>query len=154
MIWQDICLRLGLALVLGIAIGIERQWRSRYVGLRTNTLIAIGSAGLVLFALMLPEGDPTALGRISAQIITGAGFLCAGVIIHEGFAAKGFSTAATLWCSVAVGLFCGMGHFMEAMILAAFIVLANLFLRPVVYLINHKTAGNEAAERPNHANEA
>lgn len=150
MLWEDIIMRLGLALLLGAVIGFERQWRSRYVGLRTNTLIAIGSAALILFALMLPDGDPTALGRISAQIITGAGFLCAGVIIHEGVTVKGFSTAATMWCSAAVGLFCGMGHFLPAVLLAVIIVLANLLLRPVVYFINRKTASGEAKNESPH----
>lgn len=134
--WQEIALRLGVAALLGGAIGIERQWRSHYVGLRTNTLVTIGSAGFMIFALMLPSNDPASAPRIASQVVMGIGFLCAGVIMHEGVNVKGFNTAATLWCSVAVGMFAGTGLFMPACILAAFIILVNLFLRPIVSLIN------------------
>lgn len=77
--------------------------------------------------------------HIVAGIITGVGFLGAGVIIHEGVTVKGFHTAATLWCSVAVGLFAGAGYFIAALILAGFITLVNTLLRPVVYYLNEKT---------------
>jgi putative Mg2+ transporter-C (MgtC) family protein len=137
--WEEFALRLGVALLLGGAIGLERQWRSRYVGLRTNTLVTIGSAAMTAFALMLTKDDPTSIVHIIAGIIAGVGFLGAGVIIHEGTTVKGFSTAATLWCSVAVGLFAGAGYFAHAVVLAAFITLANLLLRPIVHTINAKT---------------
>jgi putative Mg2+ transporter-C (MgtC) family protein len=145
--WEEIAMRLGVALLLGGAIGLERQWRSRYVGLRTNTLLTIGSAAMMIFALMLPTGsDPAGIVHIVAGIITGVGFLGAGVIVKEGMTVKGFNTAATLWCSVAVGLFVGAGFFAAATILTAFIVLVNLFLRPVVYYINAKTDVPNGAE--------
>ena len=147
MTWEEIAMRLGAALLLGSAIGVERQWHSHYVGLRTNTLVTLGSSALMIFALMLPTGDPSGLGRMASQIITGVGFLCAGVIFHEGVTAKGFNTAATLWCSTAVGMFSGMGLFMPAGILATFIILVNLFLRPIVYLINQR-AVSEKPETP------
>lgn len=145
--WEEIAIRLGVALLLGGAIGLERQWRSRYVGLRTNTLLTLGSAAMMIFALMLPSnGDPAGLVHIVAGIITGVGFLGAGVIVKEGVTVKGFNTAATLWCSVAVGLFVGAGFLTAAAVLTAFIVLVNLFLRPVVYYINEKTAVSNGAE--------
>jgi putative Mg2+ transporter-C (MgtC) family protein len=138
--WEELAIRLALALLLGGAIGLERQWRSRYVGLRTNTLVTIGSAAMTAFAMMLTKDDPTSIVHIVAGVIAGVGFLGAGVIIQEGMTVKGFSTAATLWCSVAVGLFAGAGYFSHAVVLAAFITLVNLFLRPIVYFINEKTA--------------
>lgn len=137
--WEELAIRLGLALLLGGAIGLERQWRSRYVGLRTNTLVTIGSAAMMAFSIMLTKDDPTSIVHIVAGIIAGVGFLGAGVIIHEGVTVKGFHTAATLWCSVAVGLFAGAGYFPHAAVLAAFIIAVNLLLRPVVYYINVKT---------------
>ena len=136
-------MRLGVALLLGGAIGVERQWRSHYVGLRTNTLVTIGSAALMIFGLMLPAGDPSGLGRMASQIITGVGFLCAGVIMHEGMTSKGFNTAATLWCSVTVGIFAGSGFFIPAAILAALIIVVNLCFHPLVNYINKKTVAEE-----------
>lgn len=144
--WQDITLRLGVALLLGGAIGLERQWRSRYVGLRTNTLLTIGSAAMMVFGLTLTKDDTASVVHIVSSIITGVGFLGAGVIIQEGMTVKGCNTAATLWCSVAVGLFAGAGYFVPAIILAAFIILVNLFLRPIVYFINEKAATSRGTE--------
>lgn len=138
--WEEIAWRLGCALLLGSAIGLERQWHTRYVGLRTTALVTIGAAAMTLFGSLLPVGsDPSAIVHIIAGIISGVGFLGAGVIIHEGVTVKGFHTAATLWCGVAVGLFAGAGHFMPAIMLAGFIIGINLILRPVVYWINAKT---------------
>lgn len=148
MTWEQITLRLGVALLLGGIIGLERQCRSHYVGLRTNTLITLGSAALIIFALMLPAGDPSSLGRIASQIITGVGFLCAGVIMHEGVNVKGFNTAATLWCSVTVGMFAGIGLFIPASILTVGIILVNLLMLPIVRFIN-RTTTSEGTESIN-----
>ncbi len=140
---EEIILRLGVALLLGGAIGLERQWKSHYVGLRTNTLVAIGSAALMIFGLMIAPHDTEGLSRIASQIITGIGFLCAGVIMHEGVTAKGFNTAATLWCSVAVGMFAGYGLFAPAAILGVIIIAVNLLFRPIDAFINKKTVAED-----------
>jgi len=99
-------LRLGLALVLGSAIGIERQWQQKMAGLRTNALVALGASGFVVFSGLVGEGDPI---RIAAQVVTGIGFLGAGVILREGVNVHGLNTAATLWCSAMVGTIAGAG---------------------------------------------
>ena len=92
-------LNLGAAFLLGGVIGFERQWRQRLAGLRTNTLVALGAATFVLFAGLFPgEGSPT---RVAAQVVSGIGFLGAGIIFKEGFNVSGLNTAATLWCSAA-----------------------------------------------------
>lgn len=145
--WEELAVRLGIALLLGGAIGLERQWRSHYVGLRTNTLVTVGSAAMTAFAMMLTKDDPTSVVHIVAGIIAGVGFLGAGVIIHEGMTVKGFSTAATLWCSVAVGLFVGADYLIHATILAMFIILINLLLRPIVHYINATTKHMEKSGR-------
>ena len=99
--------RIATALVLGVIIGFERQWHRRPAGLRTNALVAVGSAGFVLIsALMNGENSPT---RIAAQVASGIGFLGAGVILREGLSVRGLNTAATLWCSAAVGSLAGLG---------------------------------------------
>jgi hypothetical protein len=92
----DSALRLGLALLLGCAIGFERQWNQKMAGLRTNALVALGASGFVVFSGLVGEGDPT---RIAAQVVTGIGFLGPGVILGEGINVHGLNTAATLWCS-------------------------------------------------------
>jgi putative Mg2+ transporter-C (MgtC) family protein len=141
--WEELAIRLGVALLLGGAIGLERQWSSRYVGLRTNTLVTIGSAAMTDFAMKLPTGDPTVVVHVISGIIAGVGFLGAGVIIHEGTTVKGCSTAATLWCSVAVGLFAGSGYFADAAVLTASVMLVNISLHPIVRFFRRKVADSE-----------
>src|SRR5712672_2536351 len=85
--------RLGLALVLGSAIGFERQRHQKMAGLRTNALVALGACGFVVFSGMVGQGDPT---RVAAQVVSGVGFLGAGVILREGVNVHGVNTAATL----------------------------------------------------------
>lgn len=127
---------LALATLLGGAIGLERQWRQRMAGLRTNTLVAIGAASFVIFASLVPgEGSPT---RVAAQVVSGIGFLGAGIIFREGFNITGLNTAATLWCSAAVGVLAGEGFAAHAAIAAAFVIFANLGMRPLVRLINRQ----------------
>lgn len=84
------------------------------------------------------------MGRIASQIVTGIGFLGAGVIMHEGVNVKGFNTAATLWCSVAVGMFAGTGLFLPAVLLTAIILPVNLFFGPIDSYINRSTIPEEA----------
>lgn len=88
--------RLALSVLLGAFIGVERQWHQKMAGLRTNALVALGSCGFVCFSAMVGVGDPT---RVAAQVVTGIGFLGAGVILREGINVHGLNTAATLWCS-------------------------------------------------------
>src|ERR1700761_2876399 len=104
---EQTAFNLGVATLLGACIGFERQWRQRMAGLRTNTLVAIGAASFVIFASLVPgEGSPT---RVAAQVVSGIGFLGAGIIVREGFNITGLNTAATLWCSAAVGVLAGEG---------------------------------------------
>jgi putative Mg2+ transporter-C (MgtC) family protein len=127
---------LGTATLLGACIGIERQWRQRMAGLRTNTLVAIGAASFVIFEGLFPDdGSPT---RVAAQVVSGIGFLGAGIIFREGLQVSGLNTAATLWCSAAVGLLAGSGHALHAALATGFVVLVNLTLRPLVRLINRQ----------------
>jgi putative Mg2+ transporter-C (MgtC) family protein len=126
-------LQLGLALVLGAAIGIERQWQQKMAGLRTNALVALGASGFVVFSGLVGAGDPT---RVAAQIVTGIGFLGAGVILREGINVHGLNTAATLWCSAMVGTIAGAGFAGPALLAAAFVIGTNLLLRPLVRALN------------------
>jgi putative Mg2+ transporter-C (MgtC) family protein len=120
--------RLFLALLLGAAIGVERQWRQRMAGLRTNTLVSLGAAIFIGMAVRI-GGDAT--GRVASYIVSGIGFLGAGVIMKDGMNVRGLNTAATLWCSAAIGSLAGMGYVPEAVIGTVFILLAHLILRPL-----------------------
>src|SRR6202049_3808827 len=99
---------LAVALSLSAVIGFERQWRNRLAGLRTNTLVALGAASFVTFSALVPgDASPT---RVAAQVVSGIGFLGAGLIFREGLSVRGLNTAATLWCSAAVGVVAGAGY--------------------------------------------
>ncbi len=116
-----------IALVLGALIGLERQWRQRNAGLRTNALVALGASLFVsLSQLATGVGDST---RIAAQVVTGIGFLGAGLMMREGLSVRGLNTAATLWCAGAVGTLAGLGFRAESAIGAAMVVVTHLMLR-------------------------
>jgi len=122
-------LQVGAALLMGLAIGAERQFGQHPAGLRTNALVCVGAALFVsLSRLMAPEGSPT---RIAAQVVSGIGFLGGGVILREGMTVKGMTTAATLWCSAAVGALAGSGYTIHAAIGTGVIVGTNLMLHPM-----------------------
>jgi len=133
---EQTALNLAAAGGLSAVIGFERQWRNRIAGLRTNTLVALGSATFVILAALVP-GD-TSPTRIAAQVVSGIGFLGAGVIFREGLSVRGLNTAATLWCSAAVGVLSGAGFPAHAAVATGFIVFVNLMLRPVVRFINRQ----------------
>jgi putative Mg2+ transporter-C (MgtC) family protein len=127
---------LGAAVALGAVIGFERQWRQRLAGLRTNTLVALGAASFVVFEnLFSTEADLT---RVAAQVVSGIGFLGAGIIFREGLNVRGLNTAATLWCSAAVGVLAGGGALPYAALAAAMVIVVNLLLRPLVQRINRQ----------------
>jgi putative Mg2+ transporter-C (MgtC) family protein len=128
----EMLLRLGAGIGLGsTVIGFERQYRARMAGLRTNALVAVGAT---LFVLLSANGfsgataDPT---RVAAQIVSGIGFLGAGVILRDGLNLRGLNTAATLWCSAAVGALAGAGTFTVALAGTVVVVAVNVALRAV-----------------------
>jgi putative Mg2+ transporter-C (MgtC) family protein len=131
---QD-AVRMLTALGFGAIIGFERQWRQRLAGLRTNTLVSLGAAIFFIFARQFEEADPT---RVAAQVVTGIGFLGAGVISKEGANVRGLNTAATLWCSGAVGLLAGAGYWRHALLAVVLITSINLFMPRLIKLINRQ----------------
>jgi putative Mg2+ transporter-C (MgtC) family protein len=130
MIAVDMFVRVGLATLLGVAIGVERQWRSRMAGLQTMALVSLGAAlFLILGAYSFHgDGDPT---RVAAQIVSGIGFLGAGVIMKQGSSVTGLNTAATLWAAAAVGALAGAWMWREAITGTVVIIAANGFLFPL-----------------------
>jgi len=134
------------AVVLGAAIGFERQWRQRLAGLRTNTLVALGAASFVVFSGLVPgDNSPT---RVAAQVVSGIGFLGAGLIFKEGLSVHGLNTAATLWCSAAVGVLSGAKLPAHAALVAALVIFVNLCLRPLArYIQSQPTQSTELMSR-------
>ena len=127
-------LNLFVAACLGAAIGLERQWRQHLAGLRTNTLVALGAAIFITYARAASDNEGAT--RIAAQVVSGIGFLGAGVIFKEGLNVRGLNTAATLWCSAAVGLLAGEGMGLHGLMAAILVIGANVGLRPLVRSIN------------------
>ena len=134
---QLAALHLITALVCGAIIGSERQMRQRMAGLRTNALVALGAAGYVTFSALYP--NEISQTRVAAQVVSGIGFLGAGIIFRDGFNVHGLNTAATLWCSAAVGLMAGAGALPLAALLTGLVVFVNLGLRPLVKFLKRKT---------------
>ena len=141
----ELVLRVGAGVGLGAAIGLERQWRSKMAGLRTNALVSLGSALFVVMgAYAFGAGDPT---RVAAQVASGIGFLGAGVIIKQGATISGLNTAATLWASAAVGSLAGAGMFAAAGAGTVAVIAANVLLRPLSRALDRNRAlGTEAGE--------
>lgn len=133
---------LALAFVLGAVIGLEREWRQKSAGLRTNTLVSIGSAAFILMSYTI---GGSATGRMASYVISGIGFLGAGVIMKDGLTVRGLNTAATIWCSAAVGSLVGTGLWVEAFVMTVFVTLSHIVLRPVsnqVHRLSFKKSPN------------
>jgi putative Mg2+ transporter-C (MgtC) family protein len=141
MSWIQFSLNLAVAFGLGSLIGAERQWRQRMAGLRTNALVTTGAAMFVMLAMPVAENSI----RVAAQVVSGIGFLGAGVIMREGLTVRGLNTAATLWCSAAVGTLSGSGQVKLAVIGAAGVLLANFGLRPLARLIDRQPSEPDAS---------
>ena len=133
--------RLFLALGLGALIGLERQLRNHDAGLKTNALVATGSAMFVMMATTFSVPD-----RIIGQILPGIGFLGAGMIMRDGLHVRGLNTAATMWCAAAIGTLVGAGERTMATIGAATVVGANIVLRQVAEWIDRRHAASAAKE--------
>ena len=133
-------IRLLICFILSILIGLERQLRHRMVGLRTNVLVCIGAFLFVYLSFGINVSDQT---RIAAQVVSGIGFLGAGVILRDGSKIKGLNTAATLWCVAAIGTLCASGLVIEATIGTIFVLLSNVILRLFSLFIMGKIKASE-----------
>ena len=132
----DTLVSLSAAFILGGLIGFERQYRQRTAGLRTNVLVAVGAAIFVDMANRL--GGAEGAVRVVAYVVSGIGFLGAGVIMREEGNVRGLNTAATLWASAAVGACAGADLILEALLGTLFVLAANTLLRPTVNNINRQ----------------
>ena len=129
----DFALRLAVGVGCGALIGLERQWRARRAGLRTNALVAAGATLFVLYAAATEDTSPT---RVASYVVSGIGFLGGGVILREGVNVRGLNTAATLWCSAAVGVLAASGHVIFTLIGTGTVLAIHVFGRPLGRLID------------------
>jgi putative Mg2+ transporter-C (MgtC) family protein len=135
------------ASVAGGALGIERETSNKSAGLRTNMLVAVGSSVFVMISAYLLEGSDTGdPSRVMGQIVTGIGFLGAGVILHRGTNVKGLTTAATIWCSAALGCLAGFGLYWELAATTVLIIIINTLLRKTDYLFNSKKKNSDKSD--------
>lgn len=117
-----------IGILVGIIIGLERQWQQKLAGVRTTALVSFGACLFVMLSVMMGDTSPT---RVAAQVVSGVGFLAGGVIIRDGYSVSGINTAATLWCSAAVGAIVGAGFPVEGMAASFILMFANIALRGV-----------------------
>ena len=140
----DTLVSLITAFVLGTLIGAERQYRQRTAGLRTNVLVAVGAAAFVDLAMHLSAEEGAV--RVISYVVSGIGFLGAGVIMKQGMDVRGLNTAATLWASAAVGSCAGADMIAQAVALTFFVLAGNTLLRPLVNAINRIPLDEKASE--------
>ena len=127
--------RLLTAALLGALLGFEREVRQKSAGLRTNILIAVGSALFTLMSFEMAESEGADTSRVAAQIVTGIGFLGAGAIMRTGSGVQGLTTAATVWVNAAVGVAAGGGEYHLAFIATGVTLAALLILEPAETVI-------------------
>ena len=128
----DITLRLAVAMLLGGVIGFEREYRAKDAGFRTHFLVALGSA---LFCIVSQFGFGFELkdsSRVAAQVVSGIGFLGAGSIIFQKNVVRGLTTAAGLWVTAAIGLACGTGMYLPAVVTTLMVLIGLEILSAVI----------------------
>ncbi|OLZ65308.1 hypothetical protein AV521_31945 [Streptomyces sp. IMTB 2501] len=134
----DFVTRLATGVACGALIGVERQWRARMAGLRTNALVATGATLFVLYSETVGDaGSPT---RVASYVVSGIGFLGGGVILRDGAGVRGLNTAATLWCSAAVGVLAASGRLALAVLGTVVVLAVHLLLRPAGRLLDRAPA--------------
>ena len=121
-------LNLTIAIVAGMIVGLERQWQQKIAGIRTTALVSFGACMFVTLSVFMAGADSSPT-RIAAQVVSGIGFLAGGVIIRDGFSVSGINTAATIWCSAAIGSIIGAGFRIEGIVAAVMLMLVNIMLR-------------------------
>jgi putative Mg2+ transporter-C (MgtC) family protein len=125
--------QVSVAFVIGAIIGLEREFRSKPAGFRTMILISVGSC---LYTIISKESSPESTDRIASNIVTGIGFIGAGVIFKEGITVNGLTTAALIWVTAALGMAIGYHNYPLAIVVSAIVVITLFVLEPVQRFIN------------------
>jgi len=147
----DFVIRICCAVAFGFLIGLERQLTGHVAGIRTNILVSMGACLFTLFSQLMHAADTT---RIAAQVVTGIGFLCSGIIFKEGLNVRGLNTAATIWCTAAIGVLCSSGLLPHATAAVVILLASNLFFRFVsekIQPLAHFEEGENGASKTTQA---
>lgn len=142
--------RLLCGLLAGVAIGAQREMRNHQAGLTTNALVSVGACVFILISESIIMGAMNSGGpvnndnlRVLSQVVTGIGFLGAGVIMKDGLTIHGLTSAATIWCSAAVGCLCGYGMWKESAIAVAAVLLVNWGLKGIELMLKKRKRGDK-----------
>ena len=131
----EFVINLLISITAGIIVGLERQWQQKLAGIRTTALVSFGSCMFVTLSTFMAGADSSP-SRIAAQVVSGIGFLAGGVIIRDGFSVSGINTAATLWCSAAIGSMIGAGYPVQGIIAAIMLMFMNIVLRSLSHKVD------------------
>jgi uncharacterized membrane protein YhiD involved in acid resistance len=139
-------LPLALAVIFGASIGVERQWHHKSAGIKTNTLVALGAAGFSMLseAGFGPSNNPA---QLAAAVVTGIGFIGAGVIIHRGASVQGVNTAATLWACASMGVAIGSRHYAVGAAVFGAVLIVQLLASGLERVINRHASTSGSRER-------
>ena len=137
MTWSEIALRLGAAVVVGAVIGLDRELRHKPAGFRTIGLVSLGSA-LAVLIVTVTSNDPTVSSRVIQGVLTGIGFLGAGVIMHHRGTVEGLTTAASIWAAAALGAGAGLGAWPPVVIGAALALILLVVAGWIEYRFKHR----------------
>lgn len=133
-----VCLiRILLSLVLGFSIGFERKVRSKEAGIRTHSIVSVGACLFMVISIYGFEGDYDS-ARVAAQIVSGIGFLGAGMIFYHKQMLRGLTTAAGIWTTAAIGMACGAGMYVVSCAVTALIILFQLLMHTKIKLFRTK----------------
>ena len=141
--WVDFMMRILLSISLGFFIGLERQITGHTAGIRINILISMGSCLFLLFPISSGSDE---VYSIASYIVSGVGFLCSGVIFKDGGTVRGLNTAATLWCTAAIGVLSSSGSYLFATAATGVLIFCNLLFRPLALKVKPIT-GREEIEK-------
>lgn len=142
-------IRLLIAIILGLIVGLERQWTRHQAGILTNVIVCVGAYAYTAFSNIVYDSN-TDKTRIAAQVVCGIGFLGAGLIIRDGTNIRGLSTAATIWATAAIGILCTADNIFYSIIVAAAIVILHLILHPLSSLIDKQRHYNKNKDNKRH----
>jgi len=129
----EFIINLLISIAAGVIIGLERQWQKKLAGVRTTALVSFGACMFVSLSVFMSDTSST---RMAAQVVSGIGFLAGGVIIRDGFSVSGINTAATLWCSAAIGSMIGAGYPAQGIVAAFMLMLMNIILRSLSHKVD------------------